>query len=57
MIASAYADIGRISASITPKIVELSDNRVDLIFEISEGRITEVEKITFTGNRFFQILD
>ncbi|MDB4045308.1 outer membrane protein assembly factor BamA [Amylibacter sp.] len=53
VIASAYADTGRISASITPKIVELSDNRVDLIFEISEGRITEVEKITFTGNRNF----
>ena len=52
-IASAYSDTGRISASITPKIVELSDNRVDLIFEISEGRITEVEKITFTGNRAF----
>ncbi|MDC1376139.1 outer membrane protein assembly factor BamA [Amylibacter sp.] len=52
-IASAYADTGRISASITPKIVELSDNRVDLIFEIIEGRITEVEKITFTGNRIF----
>ena len=53
VIASAYADTGRISASITPKIVELSDNRVDLIFEIIEGRITEVEKITFTGNRIF----
>ena len=52
-IASAYSDTGRISASITPKIVELSDNRVDLIFEISEGRITEVEKISFTGNRVF----
>ncbi|MDB9860792.1 outer membrane protein assembly factor BamA [Amylibacter sp.] len=52
-IASAYADTGRISASITPKIVELSDNRVNLIFEISEGRITEVEKITFSGNRVF----
>ena len=31
----------------------MPDNRVDLIFEISEGRITEVEKITFTGNRVF----
>ncbi len=53
LIASAYADTGRISADITPKIVELSDNRVNLIFEVSEGRITEVEKITFTGNRAF----
>jgi len=52
-IASTYSETGRISASIKPKIVELSDNRVDLIFVISEGRITEVEKITFTGNRAF----
>ena len=52
-IATAYADMGRISAIIRPKIVKLSDNRVDLIFEISEGRITEIEKITFTGNRVF----
>ena len=56
LIASAYANAGRISASITPKIVELSDNRVDLIFEILEGRITEIEKITFTGNRIFSNL-
>ena len=53
IIASAYADRGRISASIIPKTVVLPDNRVDLIFEISEGRITEVEKISFAGNRAF----
>ena len=53
IIATAYADTGRIAATVTPKIVELSDNRVNLIYEISEGRVTEVEKITFTGNRIF----
>ena len=56
IVAIAYADMGRIAATVTPKIVELSDNRVDLIFEISEGRVTEVEKITFTGNRIFSDL-
>jgi len=55
-IANAYADTGRISAIVTPKVIDLSDNRVDLVFEISEGRITEVEKITFTGNRVFSDL-
>ena len=55
-IATAYADSGRISAIVTPKVIELSDNRVDLVFEIIEGRITEVEKITFTGNRVFSDL-
>ena len=52
-IATSYANSGRISATVEPKIIELSDNRVDLVFEINEGRITEVEKITFTGNRAF----
>jgi outer membrane protein insertion porin family len=52
-IASSYANSGRISAIVEPKIIELSDNRVDLVFEINEGRITEVEKITFAGNRAF----
>jgi outer membrane protein insertion porin family len=55
-IATAYADTGRISAIVKPKVIELSDNRVDLVFEITEGRITEVEKITFTGNRVFSDL-
>jgi len=55
-IATAYANTGRISAIVTPKVIELSDNRVDLVFEITEGRITEVEKITFTGNRVFSDL-
>ena len=52
-IASSYANSGRISATVEPKIIELSDNRVDIVFEINEGRITEVEKITFAGNRTF----
>ena len=56
VIASAYSDLGRISATVSPKIVKLSDNRVDLVFEISEGFVTEVEKIIFTGNRNFSDL-
>jgi outer membrane protein insertion porin family len=35
-IATAYADTGRISAIVKPKVIELSDNRVDLVFEITE---------------------
>ncbi|MDC0551223.1 outer membrane protein assembly factor BamA [Amylibacter sp.] len=53
IIAAAYADTGKISATITPKLIKLSDNRVDLVFEIVEGRITEIEKISFAGNRKF----
>ena len=52
-IAKAYIAIGRLGAQIAPKIINQSNNRVDLIFEINEGDIIEIEKITFIGNRFF----
>ena len=52
-IASAYADQGRISASVEPRIIRRSDNRVDVIFEIIEGGIVEIERISFVGNRSF----
>ena len=34
-------------------MVNLSDNRVNVIFEIYEGNTVEVEKISFVGNRAF----
>ena len=46
-----YKNSGRISAKIEPKIINLSDNRVNLIFEIFEGEVVEIEKINFVGNR------
>ena len=52
-IQSLYRDSGRLSTSINAKVVNLSDNRVDLIFEIYEGSVVEIEKINFSGNRNF----
>ncbi|MEI4470285.1 outer membrane protein assembly factor BamA [Frigidibacter sp. MR17.24] len=52
-IAQAYAESGRPNARVTPKVIRRDGNRVDLVFEISEGRITEVERIAFTGNRAY----
>ncbi|MEL6585160.1 MAG: outer membrane protein assembly factor BamA [Pseudomonadota bacterium] len=52
-IAEAYAQAGRLSATVTPKIIERSENRVDLVFEVAEGRVSEVERISFVGNRAF----
>jgi outer membrane protein insertion porin family len=52
-IAEAYRVSGRIAASVTPKIIRRSDNRVDLVFEITEGRVVEVERLSFVGNRAF----
>ena len=52
-IAAAYSNKGHISASIEPRIIRRSDNRVDIIFEIIEGGIVEIERISFVGNRNF----
>ncbi|MGZ9812366.1 outer membrane protein assembly factor BamA [Pseudoroseicyclus sp. H15] len=49
-LTEAYADSGRINAAITPRLIERSDNRVDLVFEIAEGGVSEVERISFVGN-------
>jgi len=48
-----YRRSGRFAATVEPKIVELEQNRVDLIFEIDEGPLTEVQRISFVGNRAF----
>jgi len=52
-IADAYRVAGRIAASVTPKIIRRSDNRVDLVFEITEGKVVEIERLSFVGNRDF----
>lgn len=52
-ITQVYLDKGRINASVTPRIIERSDNRVDLVFEVIESGVTEIERISFVGNRSF----
>jgi outer membrane protein insertion porin family len=52
-ILSVYRRQGRYSAQVEAKIVELSHNRVDLIFEIREGPETKVAGINFIGNASF----
>ncbi len=52
-IAALYAERGRINATVTPRIIRRNDNRVDLVFEIFEGGVTEIESIAFVGNRNF----
>ncbi|MFC2967614.1 outer membrane protein assembly factor BamA [Acidimangrovimonas pyrenivorans] len=48
-----YRANSRYAARITPKIIHRSDNRVDLVFEIQEGRITEIHRVSFIGNRAY----
>ncbi len=55
--AAALTDLyrvkGRMAASITPRIIRRSDNRVDLVFEITEGAVAEIERLSFVGNKSF----
>jgi Outer membrane protein/protective antigen OMA87 len=52
-ITQVYASQGRINAVVTPRIIRLSDNRVDLVFEVAESGVTEIERISFLGNRTY----
>lgn len=52
-IAEVYAAAGRLSARVTPRIIERPNGRVDLAFEIREGRVVEIQRISFVGNRSF----
>ena len=50
-ITQAYEQTGRLAAGVDPVIIRRPNNRVDLVFEIREGRVSEVERISFVGNR------
>lgn len=56
-IVELYRLSGRISATVTPKLVQLEQNRVDVVFEIDEGPETGVAGITFLGNVAFSDSD
>ena len=53
IIVQAYAEQGRAAARVTPKLIRRSDNRVDLAFEILEGGVIEVERVSIVGNNVY----
>jgi outer membrane protein insertion porin family len=48
-----YRRAGRYDVTIVPKMIELPNNRVDLVFEINEGEKTGVKEIRFVGNNAY----
>jgi outer membrane protein insertion porin family len=48
-----YQKSGRFAVSVEPKLIQLPQNRVDLVFEVDEGALTEVQNIRFVGNKVF----
>ncbi|MDA8231249.1 MAG: outer membrane protein assembly factor BamA [Magnetospirillum sp.] len=52
-ILDLYRRQGRFAATVDPKIIQLEQNRVDLVFEINEGPPAYVKRINFVGNHFY----
>ncbi|NKJ43601.1 outer membrane protein assembly factor BamA [Novosphingobium sp. SG720] len=52
-IIELYKRQGRFAASVEPKMVMLDQNRVDIVFEISEGPKSKVRQINIIGNSQF----
>jgi outer membrane protein insertion porin family len=52
-IIELYRRQGRFAATVEPKMVNLDQNRVDIVFEISEGAKSKVRKINIIGNEKF----
>jgi outer membrane protein insertion porin family len=48
-----YAKKGYFNATVTPNIIELPDNRVNVVFQCSDGNQTLISRITFIGNAHF----
>ena len=52
-ILDIYRRRGLYAASVEPKLIELDQNRVNVVFEINEGKTTKVKSISFIGNRAY----
>jgi len=52
-ILDLYRRNGRFAATVDPKVIQLQQNRVDLVYEINEGPVTGINSINFIGNDNF----
>ncbi|MEX0970919.1 MAG: outer membrane protein assembly factor BamA [Paracoccaceae bacterium] len=52
-IAALYSEKSRFDVDVRPVIIQRADGRVNLVFEVSEGRIASVDGVNFTGNSRF----
>ena len=52
-IIELYRRNGKFAARVDPQIIQRPQNRVDLIFSITDGPTTGVSRINFSGNKIF----
>ncbi|MFC3323262.1 outer membrane protein assembly factor BamA [Mesorhizobium cantuariense] len=49
-VKAAYKRIGRDDVTVTTQVMQLGDNRVNVVFNIAEGDRTQIAAINFVGN-------
>lgn len=49
-VKAAYSHIGRDDAQVTTQIMDLGENRVNVVFNINEGGRTKIAAVNFVGN-------
>jgi outer membrane protein insertion porin family len=52
-IIELYRRQGRFAATVEPQIIQLDQNRVDVVFEVNEGPRSKVRRINIIGNEQF----
>jgi outer membrane protein insertion porin family len=52
-ILEAYRHAGRDDVGVAPQIIDRGNDRVDLVYVVTEGTKTTVRQINFAGNRVF----
>ncbi|MEP9373098.1 outer membrane protein assembly factor BamA [Mesorhizobium sp. KR1-2] len=52
-IREAYRRIGRNDANVTTQVMDLGENRVNVVFNIKEGDRTKITAVNFVGNHAF----
>jgi outer membrane protein insertion porin family len=52
-IIEAYRHAGRDDVGVVPQVIDRGDDRVDLVYVVTEGAKTTVRQINFEGNRVF----
>ncbi|OQM73188.1 outer membrane protein assembly factor BamA [Manganibacter manganicus] len=52
-VKAAYSRIGRDDATVTTQIMDLGENRVNVVFHVNEGDRTKIKAVNFVGNEAF----
>ena len=52
-IRNLYRRSGQYSVEVTPQIIRLDQNRINLVFEITEGEVSRIQGIKFVGNEAY----